>query len=402
MSTLKKPGAALLALSASALSLPIYAPQVQAAPATSVQGGYRYSHYNENNISADKLAGTNGERYSVDSHQFEMVYPVSEELGLSADAIIETMSGASPWYSTAGPNGKAVQVMSGATIEDRRFALDVHTHLYQQNTQETFTLGVNVERDYLSFSGSVEGEINFNQQASTLSAGLGFSHDQLKPTDAGKKSVDPVNRPVEANKNIVNMVVGFSQVLTERTIAQLSLNYSYSSGYLSDPYKLAFVAGSLKQDARPDKRSQIAVNARLRQFIPAVSAAVHADYRYFADDWGVVSNSVELAWVQNLPGEFKLVPGVRYYDQGMADFYSPYFNSTRADGYYSSDYRLSPYGALSYRLGLNKDWAGWKFSVSGEMYRSKASYALKKVDPALESPGLVDFSVLSVSAGYSF
>jgi hypothetical protein len=403
MTTSKKPGAALLALTASALSLPVYAPPAQAGLDTSnVQTGYRYSRYREDDIPADKLAGTKGERYRVDSHQFELVWPVTQPLGFSADAVYETMSGASPWYSTQGANGKAVQVMSGATIEDRRVALDVHTHLYQTDAKETLTLGISHERDYQSLSAGVDGAWSFDEQRGTLSGGIGYSHDKLTPTDAGNKRVDPVRRPDEANKNSLNIVLGFSQVLSAQTVAQVAFNYSLSNGYLSDPYKLAFVANTLVQDTRPDRRMTYAVTAKLRQYFPAVSAALHLDYRHFSDDWGVVSNSLDVSWQQKLPGDWKLVPGVRYYDQGMADFYAPYFNSTRADGNYSSDYRLSPYGALSYRLGLDKSWNNWQFSLGGEIYRSKASYALKQVSPSVESPGLVSFSVISVSAGYRF
>ena len=406
MTTIKKPSAALFALTASALSLPIYAPAVQAGVDTNIQTGYRYSRYREDDLAADKAAsGTTQSRYEVDSHQFELVYPYAEQMGFSTDVIYETMSGASPWYSTPAASGnKAVQVMSGATIKDQRVALDLHTHLYQQDSKETFTLGVNHERDYLSFSGGVEGEWSFDEQRRTLSGGVGYSHDQLKPTEGGTSKF--ATRIANADKSSVNAVLGYSQVLTQDTVVQVAFNYTFSNGYLSDPYKLAYVvvagAGTLVQDSRPSHRTQFAANLRLRQFFPSLAAALHLDYRNFSDNWGVVSNTLELGWHQKLPDDWKLVPAIRYYEQGRADFYSPYFATTRTDGNYSSDYRLSPYGALSYRLGVDKSWSGWKFSLSGEMYRSKASYALKKVDPSTESPGLVNFSVISVSAGYSF
>ena len=47
---------------------------------------------------------------------------------------------------------------------------------------------------------------------------------------------------------------------------------------------------------------------------------------------------------------FRLIPSLRYYTQSQADFYAPYYISERSDGYYSSDYRLSPYGALAWRV----------------------------------------------------
>ena len=46
-----------------------------------------------------------------------------------------------------------------------------------------------------------------------------------------------------------------------------------------------------------------------------------------------------------------MIPSFRYYSQGKADFYAQLLrNGSRRDGLYSSDYRLSPYGAISWRI----------------------------------------------------
>lgn len=404
MAAIRKPSAAFLALTTSALALPVYAPMVAAATApTEPQTDYRYSYYREDDLPSTKLSAGSATRYSIDSHQFEFVLPVSDKFAMSAEAVYETMSGASPWYSlpSNGPGSPALQVMSGATIDDQRVALDVHGHLYQSATDQTFTLGFSREKDYLSVSGGVESAWNFNEQRSTLSGGLGYSRDEITPTD-GATTRYPT-RIGRGHKDAINAVIGFSQVLTEQTVAQATLNYGYSKGFLSDPYKMVSITGqALTADTRPDRRSQGSLNLRLRQFIPAVSAAIHADYRYFADDWGVVAHTADVAWVQRIPEDYLLTLGLRYYSQGMADFYAPYFDAPRADGLYSSDYRLSPYGALAYRMGLDKDWQRWHFAASAEWYRSSADYALGSVSASSASPGLVDFSMVSVAVGYRF
>ena len=70
----------------------------------------------------------------------------------------------------------------------------------------------------------------------------------------------------------------------------------------------------------------------------------------------------------------------------------------RADGNHSSDYRLSPYGALSGRLRAETRFStgriDWLASLGWERYVSDADFALGKVTVA--NPGLVSFHLISV------
>ena len=59
----------------------------------------------------------------------------------------------------------------------------------------------------------------------------------------------------------------------------------------------------------------------------------------------MVSHTFELAWYQTLFDRLLIVPSVRYYSQGQADFYAPFCAAPRRDGFRSSDYRLSAFGA---------------------------------------------------------
>jgi hypothetical protein len=395
----KPPNAALLALTATALCLPGYSRPAQAWADSNVHTGYRYSAYRESALPADRNStGLEASRYHVDTHQFNVLWPSSEQLDFAADLTYETMSGASPWFIVPDANGKPVQVMSGATIHDQREAVQLHGRRYQEDARQTLLGGISHERDYLSVNGGLEGEWDFSQQQQTLSAGVGYSYNRLSPTD-GESSAYP-NRIARASKDTGTVYVGFSQVLDPQTVAQIGLSYERENGYLSDPYKEAYVAGNVLQDHRPDRRNEYAATARLRHYFDAADAALHLDYRYYRDSWGIVASTVELGWYQNLPWQLQVVPAVRYYTQGYADFYQPFYTAARPDGDYSSDYRLSAYGALSIRLGVMKNWREWSFSLSGERYRSGGGYAAK--GGVQENPGLVDFSVISAALSRRF
>jgi hypothetical protein len=388
----------LLALTAAALSLPGYAPKADAWADPESDAGYRFTYYKEADIGGAQTNGKDSSRYQVVTNQFHLLIPKGEQWDFSGDFTFETMSGASPWYVVPGDDGRPIQIMSGATIEDNRFALQGKARQYRENGQHSLTLGVSTERDYLSVFGGGDVTWDFDSKRRTVSAGALLSHDALKPTD-GRSERFP-NRTDSENKNAVTAYAGVSQVMDYQAIVQLNLSYTFSDGYLSDPYKEAYVAGNVVPDSRPGRRNQFALTAKFRQYWEGIKGALHADARYFRDDWGVQSDTFEVAWYQNLGDSWKVAPSVRWYEQGVADFYRPYFTVTRDDGFYSSDYRLSAFGALSYRLAAMNTLDKWAFSLALEYYDSNAGYALRKVDQV--SPGLVDFAVVSASVSRKF
>ena len=147
----------------------------------------------------------------------------------------------------------------------------------------------------------------------------------------------------------------------------LSLTYTYNGGYLSDLYKAVYASwvtdpypiygGTFIHDTRPSNRNQIALLTRyVRHFSSLNSAAVHWDYRYYVDTWGVNAHTFEATWIQPVWADWKISPTVRYYTQGSADFYQPYFTAQRADGHYSSDYRLAQFGAIGGGVQVSKDF----------------------------------------------
>jgi hypothetical protein len=135
-----------------------------------------------------------------------------------------------------------------------------------------------------------------------------------------------------------------------------------------------------------------------RQRIDGLSGSLHADYNFYFDDWGVNAHTIEAAWHQSLFDLIRIIPSVRYYSQSQADFYAPFYITARSDGLRSSDYRLSPYGALSYRVKAETRFQTWDFdwivSFGYERYTSSGKLALGSVET--ENPGLVSFNLFSV------
>ena len=392
------PGKAVLALTGTAMTLPGLGGKAQAlSPAVESQVDYRYSRYSEDDIDSDKTSNADTQRYEIDTHQFRLVRPWGDEYDVSVNLLYETMSGASPWFITPGANNEPIQVMSGATIEDTRADALVRIRKYYEHEAYGFSLGFSDEDDYQSFNIGLDGEWEMDSQRS-YSAGIGYSDDDLNPTD-GRSAQFP-DRIDSASKDSLTGYIGITQVIDAQTTVQSSISYTKYDGFLSDPYKLAFVNGNTTNDSRPNGREQFVWLTRFRHFFSNLRAALHLDYRYFEDDWDIVSHTAEAAWYQNIGDGWQVAPSVRYYSQSQAFFYAPFYDQARDDGFASSDYRLSPYGALSFRFKVSKSWAGWDLSMSWEQYDSGADRALKDVD--VENPGLVDFNILSLGVSRRF
>jgi hypothetical protein len=182
-----------------------------------------------------------------------------------------------------------------------------------------------------------------------------------------------------------------SQILNQTSLIQTGLNITHLSGYLSDPYKL--------NDRRPDSRTQTAWTTSWRKYLAGVDAALHADYRYYHDSFGINSHTVDVNWYQNIGASLQVIPGFRYYNQTAADFFTPTLNFAVTLPLQATDYRLSNYGAVS--GGLKLQWLVQDFTLSlaAERYHANADYA---ISDGAQSPALVSFNRYSFGLDFQF
>lgn len=389
----EKPSRALLALTGALAALPTYA-------ADNTRTGYRYSLYTEGDLSGGRAAnGESQARYEIQTLQANHARALTKRWSLDAGLMVETMSGASPWFVLPDNEGGAVQVMSGASITEERYALNVGLGRDSGgNTRWRGRLGVSDENDYTAFSGGLEWELDQHQRTRTWSAGVGLSEDSLAPTDGGSEQFP--DRIISADKRTLQAVAGISQILSPRTVAQLGLSFARDSGYLSDPYKLVFVDSQTRPDSRPDERNQWALTTRVRHYWRQLKLALHFDWRHFVDDWDINADTLEFGVLGRVQQQWRWSGRLRWYQQSQADFYGPFFEQESAAGLYSSDYRLSPYGAIGVRAGLDYLGQDWSLGFAYEHYNSDADFAPGNV--RIANPGLVDFEIISLAFSWHF
>jgi hypothetical protein len=394
MATRAKLSPSLLALMSAAATL---VPEAQAlaqadtAAETDSRVSYRFNEYGE-----DALGGPHGgdaDRYRVLSQQFELATRAGADAAIDISATHEIMSGSSPWYALPGAGGKPLQIMSGATIREHRNEVRAaYTRGAGTSSSTTWSASYSVERDYRAGALGLERSVPLSA-ALTLGYGASYSHDRIEPFQA--EQFDRIDR---ASKNTASGFASLAWVLDRSSVLQTGLQLNVEHGFLSDPYKLVFVGDEIVHDTRPDRREQLAWLARYRHAVERADAALHLDYRYAQDNWGVVSHTLEAAWYQALPAHWQLVPSLRFYSQQQARFYAPYFLDAGAHAHFSSDYRLGTFGALAASINLRKRVGSWEFSAGVERYHAATDYALGGADAAV--PGVVSYTRAFIGLDY--
>lgn len=383
-----KPSLPLLLAASAALVGPRDAPAEEPTPSV----GYRFQVYDEDPFSGTPVIGS-PRRYHVDSQQLALATDLGSRNTLRLNATHEVMSGSSPWYLVPGPNRRPIQVLSGATIRDHRTAIDAAlTHDAGGGDTTTLNVSDSQERDYHATALGAQHTRPLTE-AITLGFGGSLSHDRIRPTDAIL-----YGRISRAEKNTGSAFGSLSLVLSKFAVVESGLQLNLQTGYLSDPYKLVTVADRQLPDTRPDRRGEAAWLVRYR-YAATPRAALHADARLAENSWGQHAVTLEFAWYQELGRDWRVIPGLRYYAQDRARFYAPFFEATH-DRYFSSDYRLGPFGALAVSLNLRKRIGHWELSVGAERYHAATRYALGGAD--LADPATVSYSRLFAGFDYHF
>lgn len=382
----------LMALTAAALALPGMVPTIARAQTMpeKYSVNYRFTEYQE----AEQAASTTNtglavDRYDISIHQLAIVAPVADNISLGLVASTETMSGASPWWVEPDADGNAVQVMSGATISEEREDIGLSANFYRESSRFGIGVSRSTENDYESLSININNTLSWNDKNTTLDLGFSFSDDTITPT---QRAFTP--RVIEEEKSSESYSIGLSQIVNKTLLVGAGVSYASYEGFLSDPYKRAYVVAGTLADSRPDTKEQLSIDLKVRKYFVDAAGALHFDYGFYDNNWGVESQKISLGWHQNF-NSWQLSTSVRWYDQSAANFYENFYTQARADGYYASDYRLSSYGAVSYRVGLTKSFEFGKLKLIYEDYDSSGS-------GGDSNPGLVDFNFVTIGFDYDF
>ncbi len=356
----------------------------------------RYTQYKEAEMPLERVQAVPGSstgRYAIDILQFRFLTPVQDKYSLDTSVSYETMSGASAYSSSGNADGQTEVHMSGATIDESRLDASLLGTRYFKEGTLGGNVAISTENDYESVALGVSGSLELFQKHTTLLTSLSVSRDELSPTN-----IDFSNTRKDADgekKRSFSLYHGLSQVLDKFSTLQIGIGYTRLSGFLSDPYRT--------RDDRPDSREQNTLSLQYRYYLRSFGGmAWHGDYRYYQDDWGILANTISTSvWkdVEVFGLHFTLAPNVRYHWQHAADFYS--VDASSNSELYSSDYRLSAYGAVSVGIDLQYHQQETSFTLSLSQYISDEDWGATGSQDT-ETPTLVDFTTFSLGVDYHF
>jgi hypothetical protein len=362
---------------------------------------------------------------------------------LSATLTADTLTGASASGAIAlgrpqtftSPSGRAVYTTNAGdvplddTFLDTRFALNASwtqplARLY------TFSAGVgfSTEYDYTHLGANLSLARDFNKRNTTVNASVAWSQDQVDPVggrpiplsqmlDVGNNSN---KRDGSESKDVMDLLLGFTQVLNRTTVLRVNYSYSDSNGYLNDPYKLLSVVDSVTGDtltrtpigqgpdgvylfeSRPDTRTKQSLFAEVKHAFG--EPVMHFSYRFMTDDWGIDSHTgeVRLRWPL---GNGYIEPQLRYYTQSAADFYRASLVSGLAlPRYASADFRLGDFDATTIGIKYGYNTAGGnEWSVRAEYYQQSGSVPQEQIiGNQADREQYPDLSAGIVQYGYRF
>ncbi len=272
---------------------------------------------------------------------------------------VDAMSGASP---ASGAKSGSRNDVPTAESRDYRTSLNLAGDFTFGPNRISPSLNYSHEKDYVLYAGALNYAIDLNEKNTTVNAGWSHSSDVVRANEFTFLQSN-------ADKNSDDFVMGVTQLLSPKTILNISGTIGYAHGYLNDPYRaVVFQETALTEDGllklygekRPGTRNTQAIRIDITQAVDRLNGSVEASYRYYHDSFDNQAHTVEIAWFQKL-GRFVIVsPSFRYYFQEGANFYATQFAGdpvaapAKVPEYYSSDYRISHFD--SYTIGIDATW----------------------------------------------
>lgn len=356
------------------------------------------SYYSQDGENAAVSGGIGTENLTDATGAIIVSIPLNDDDILTIDAGVSAYTSASS--SNINPfDGKGVAnafvASSGASRKDvwSNFTASYSHSSDNRNQIWSGKFSVSSEYDYFSFGGGGSFTRLFNEKNTELSLnasvfldtwstiypvelrqpGSGNSNEEDDDhesfnigdyTITGNPDYNPLFTPFNStSRNSYTLGLGVSQILSKKLQIALLADFIVQDGLLSTPFQRVYFADvedsfienfHLADDVErlPDSRFKVALGSRLHFYINEVFV-LRTYYRYYYDDWGILSHTGSLEIPVKITPHLTLYPSYRYYNQTAADYFAPYNQHFSTEKYYTSDYDLSKYHSNQYGIGVS-------------------------------------------------
>ena len=339
---------------------------------------------------------------------------------LTLSLTVDSLTGATPSgairqdvaQTFTRPSGNAVYTVPAGVLPLDDSFLDTRvavTANWQQPVGQSSLINVGAsaskEYDYVHIGVNAKFARDFNKRNTTLAAGIAVSIDSLNPEGGAPMALTPMldvgdtsNRLGDQDKDVLDVVLGVTQVLSRNLVVQANYSYSKSDGYLTDPFKVLSVVDGTTGDtltripapgggpshqflfeSRPDERTKHSIYGQAKYYMNG--KVLDASYRYMTDDWEINSHTVDLRYRIPFGADRYIEPHLRFYTQSEAEFYQLSIPDTQPlPSFASGDYRLGNFDSLT--AGVKYGWKTREdndMSVRAEFYRQTGTVPANRI-----------------------
>lgn len=335
------------------------------------------------------------ERITVNKFIGTLVTNISEADKVKVDLVYDTMSGSTPSGALEGagsfatistPSGAGgFSASSGSTstaeFEDTRLGVSLDwEHTKKRVHRINYGASISVEKDYTSFGLNTNYAQDTSSRIVTYTAGIAAQFDSVRRSTGGTpepfaeygqgQTLD------EGSRVSIDTIFGVTRVINRRTLGQINFSTGFSEGYLTDPYKLisrtrlidpldpsqGFDETATYYENRPSDRQRSSLYMSLAH-TTRKDNVIHMSYRYYYDDWDIVSHTLDYRLKIRYEGGFFIEPHFRLYNQSAANFYmfsieQEEYGVSGFPEYASADYRLDGIDGTSIGFNIGKKFKG--------------------------------------------
>lgn len=345
------------------------------------------SFYSQNGENAAVSGGIGTEELTDIASSIIVSIPLNDDDVLTIDAGVSAYTSASSSNVNPFDSDKPADpfvASSGASGSD---LWGNGTFGYSHNSDDRNSIvGANVsvssEYDYFSLGFGGNYSRLFNEKNTEVGVNANIYLDTWKiilPEELRGGAVPDLN---DKNRNSYSLGLSFSQILSKSIQASVSLDLVQQQGLLSTPFHRVYFADredifvdnfQIADDVErlPDSRFKTAIGSRVNFYLNEMFV-LRTYYRYYFDDWGIASHTMNIEIPVKISEKFTLYPSYRFYNQTAADYFNKYNEALSTDEFYTSDYDLSQYSANQFGFGISYTDIFTKFHV--------AHFGLKSID----------------------
>lgn len=258
-------------------------------------------------------------------------------------------------YTSASSDRVDLKANSSASHADTRIYPSLTWSMENEQKGSTISAGVSssTEFDYQSFGANIgfakktkdrNGEFSARLQAYFDRVGL-IAPEELRGNPAAKDGGTEGRTTLAAS-------LSWTQVINKNLQIALLADVVQQQGFLSLPfYRVYFTDGSVHQEKLPDSRFKIPLGFRANYFL-GDRFIIRTYYRYYKDDWGISSHTVNLEVPVKITNFFSVSPFYRFYNQSAVKYFAPYQQHTGQQEFYTSNYDLSKFNSNFIGAGI--------------------------------------------------